>query len=152
MVSRSSFLAMSDLQSVMTSNTSFLTRPTNRKVMSVSLSLWCDINDTSMNAPNMIGHAFSGNDPDKHHYSDTRPVEYNTGNSFGRPTYQTRDEVTDEYDMCGYHWNRRNPFKANTEAIAPPAPTIEELEKETNDYQKGFTAGVDHALYGIGSQ
>lgn len=116
----------------------------------MSQSLWCDVDDADMNARNMIGHPFSGNDPEKHHFADTRPIEVHTGNSYGQPTYQNREEVTDEFDMCGYHWNKRNPFSAKREAITPPKPTLEELEEDDNDYRRGYEAGVDHTLNAVG--
>jgi hypothetical protein len=83
----------------------------------MSQAFWCDVDDAETNAFGQTGHAFSGKDPDRRHYAETQEVTVNTGNSYGRPTFQERQEVTETLDMCGYHHNKRNMFKATPKAI-----------------------------------
>ena len=77
-------------------------------------TLWCDIDDPDTNAHGQSGHSFSSADPDKHHFSETKTVRARTGDYYGSPTYQDRQEVTTEIDMCGYHWRKSNPFQQAT--------------------------------------
>lgn len=79
----------------------------------MSHTLWCDIDDTTTNQmPGVPGHSFSMSDPDRQHFTNTRTVQVNTGNSYGRSTFQEREEVTTELDICGYHFRKQNPFQA----------------------------------------
>lgn len=109
-------------------------------------TIWCEIDDSKTNMPNQIGHPFSAKDPDKRHYSDTREVDVPTGNSFGQTTYQTRQEVTEEFDMCGYHYRKQNPFLArNKPEISPPetSKTLDQLERDDAEYRAGYDAAMD---------
>lgn len=69
----------------------------------MSQASWCNINDKETNAPFQIGHSFNGDDEDREHFTKTRLVNVETGNSYGRKTYQERQEITETLDMCGYH-------------------------------------------------
>jgi hypothetical protein len=85
----------------------------------VSTVLWCDKNN----------HPFSAKDKEKRHFVDTHEVEVLTGNSYGRPTYQDRQEVTEEIDICGPCWREENPFQARE----PDAIEMAEAEAEEAD-------------------
>lgn len=105
-------------------------------------TLWCSINDPETNYTHHIGHPFPANDPDRTHYAQTRVVQRNTGNSYGRVTYQDQEEITDEVDICGYH-GKANFFQTKKEI---PAPTLDELEKETTSWQEGYDAAMERML------
>lgn len=109
----------------------------------MSTALWCDIDDPETNALGQIGHSFSQKDVDRRHFAQTAQVEVQTGNSYGNPTYQNRQEVTDELDMCGYHWRKQNPFLAKNTPEIPAPPTLADLEKESDDYERGWDAAVN---------
>jgi hypothetical protein len=113
--------------------------------------IWCEIDDPEMNMPKQIGHPFSAKDPDAHHYGDTQMVDVPTGDSYGRPTFQRRERVTDEFDMCGYHYRKQNPFLAKNKPEIP-APTtqktIDELEEEDQQYRAGYNAAMERILTG----
>ena len=96
----------------------------------MSTALWCDKSD----------HAFSANDPDKQHFVNTHEVQVPTGNSFGRATYQERIEVTEEIDICGPCW-KSGGILAKKEL--PAQPTLDDLEKEKDDYERGWDAAVN---------
>lgn len=117
----------------------------------MSMAVWCDIDDSETNAFGQVGHSFSSKDPDKRHFSQTQTVEVPTGNSYGQTTYQERQEVTDELDMCGYHWRKSNPFLAKNKSEIPgPATqkTLDELEKEDQSYREGYNAAMDKVTAG----
>src|SRR5277367_5564157 len=69
----------------------------------MSDAAWCNINDKETNAKFQVGHSFNADDEDREHFTKTRTVNVETGNSYGRKTYQERQEVTETLDMCGYH-------------------------------------------------
>lgn len=109
-------------------------------------TIWCEIDDPETNMTNQIGHPFSSKDPDKRHYSDTRTVDVPTGNSYGRTTFQQREEVTEEFDMCGYHYRKQNPFLARNKPEIPApetSKTLDELEREDQEYRAGYDAAMD---------
>lgn len=114
----------------------------------MSNALWCDVDDTETNAFGQVGHPFSDLDPMKKHYRETEEVEIHTGNSYGTPTYQKREEVTVERDMCGYHREKRNPFLAKKEITPPANPTLEELEDDDAQYRAGYDAAMEKILSG----
>jgi hypothetical protein len=98
----------------------------------MSSALWCDKGE----------HAFSAKDLNRQHFTQTQTVTVNTGNSYGRPTYQDRQEVTEELDICGTCWLKSNPFSAEE-----TKPILEEngYTKETNQteqYLKGYHDGI----------
>jgi hypothetical protein len=101
----------------------------------VSVALWCDKGE----------HAFSAKDPDKRHFSQTREVDVPTGNSYGATTYQTRQEVTDELDICGPCYLQTDPFKATPKALQP---TVDVLEQEDEQYRAGYDACMEKVLRG----
>lgn len=111
----------------------------------MSQAIWCDVNDPNTNAFGQTGHPFSEKDPDRQHFTNSRNVNVQTGNSYGQPTYQERREVTEVFDMCGYHWRKQNPF--SQEAPKAIEPTLEDLEREKTAYEQGFDAGQTHATY-----
>lgn len=111
------------------------------QVILVSDTLWCDVDDPETNVIGQIGHSFSSKDPKRRHYEQTIPVQVPTGNSYGQTTYQERQEVTEVLDMCGYHWEKTNPFQP------PKEEKIQALERENADWQKGYEAGEAHRLY-----
>lgn len=117
----------------------------------MSNALWCDIDDPDTNAMGQTGHSFSAKDPDKRHFAQTASVPVETGNSYGRPTYQQREEITDELDMCGYHWRKQNPFLARNTPEIPAGPTLQDLEEKNEDWQAGYDAATDHYLAGKGN-
>ena len=114
----------------------------------MSASLWCDINDPETNVPNQIGHSFSEKDPERQHFAQTQMVPIRTGDSFGRPTYQDREQVTDELDMCGYHWRKQNPFHAQNQPEIPAPPTLQDLEEKDNEWRAGYDAAMEKILSG----
>jgi hypothetical protein len=101
------------------------------KETNMSASAWCNINDPETNAPQQMGHAFNAEDPDREHYTKTRTVDVPTGNSFGRPTFQERQEVTENLDMCGYHSRKQAGLFQDPPQIVT-AETIEEVEAESD--------------------
>lgn len=120
----------------MTSRGQFIGRQLYQKteeIPAMSAALWCDKGD----------HAFSSKDPDKQHFVNTHTVEVPTGNSFGRPTYQERVEVTEEIDICGPCW-KSGGILAKKEI--PNQPTLDEMEKENEDWQRGYDAAMDQRL------
>lgn len=68
----------------------------------MSQAIWCDKG----------AHAFSEKDEERQHFTQTRTVKLHTGNSYGNDTYQDRQQVTDEIDICGPCWKSANPFGA----------------------------------------
>jgi hypothetical protein len=82
--------------------------------------LWCDTGD----------HPFSAKDPNKQHFVNTHEEAVYTGNSYGVPTYQQREKVTEEIDICGMHWGQNNPLKAEPAAIEIAEAEAEESEVE----------------------
>ena len=99
----------------------------------MSSALWCDKGE----------HAFSAKDPEKRHFSQTRQVEVNTGNSYGTPTYQSRQEVTEELDICGPCYNASNPFSSAQATPKALQPTLEDLEEEDENYRRGYEAAQE---------
>lgn len=81
-------------------------------------ALWCEENDPEMNVVNLIGHPFSAKDEGVHTLADTSPRRRYTGNSYGQSTYQEEDEVTETFTMCGYHWDKRNPFQTPRKSLS----------------------------------
>jgi hypothetical protein len=102
----------------------------NELVGEMSQSAWCNINDKETNAPFQIGHAFNADDEDREHFTKTRTVNVETGNSYGRKTYQERQEITETLDMCGYHSRKQAGLFQSTEPPAIEATAIEEVEAE----------------------
>lgn len=111
----------------------------------MSHALWCDYDDPATNGIGLVGHAFSDSDSDKQHYTKTRTVKINTGNSYGIATYQDRQEVTEEIDICGMHASGR---AFSTKGIHAPdnTPTLADLEKENSNWQAGYEAAMERVL------
>lgn len=82
--------------------------------VSMSNALWCDKGE----------HAFSAKDQFKQHFVNTHSEPVLTGNSYGNPTYQNREIVTEEMDICGPCWSKDNPF------TTPEPSAIEMAEAE----------------------
>lgn len=101
--------------------------------LEVSKVLWCDKNE----------HPFSAKDPQRQHFTQTQTVPVMTGNSYGHPTYQDRQEVTEELDICGPCWAKQNPFQKDDQ------PTLQELEARDTGYREGFEAGENHGRYTV---
>lgn len=101
----------------------------------MSAALWCDKGE----------HAFSAKDQDRQHFASTHTVPVQTGNSYGRPVYQDRVEVTEEIDICGPCWKSGGVF-ATKEIQTPQQPTLDELENESDAWQRGYMAGQDSVM------
>lgn len=101
----------------------------SERVSPMSQAAWCNINDPETNAAFQIGHSFNGDDEDREHFTKTRTVNIPTGNSYGRATYQERQEVTETLDMCGYHSRKQAGLFSDPPAIVT-AETIDEVETE----------------------
>ena len=100
----------------------------------MSQAAWCNINDKETNAPFQVGHPFNGDDEDREHFTKTRTVNLETGNSYGRKTYQERQEITETLDMCGYHSRKQaGLFQATPEAIEASDITEVEAESEQSE-------------------
>lgn len=110
-------------------------RRTEKKMSDV---LWCDIDDPETNVPHQIGHAFTAKDVNRRHWMDQHTESVPTGNSYGRTTFQDREVVTTEIDICGYHWAKQNPFRSNREENPP------EIEADIQDenYLRGYHDGI----------
>lgn len=96
--------------------------------------LWCMTDDPETNAPHQVGHSFPDSDPNRRHFEETKPIHRQTGNSYGQPVYQDQDEVTTIVEMCGYHWERVNPFRAATTPEKPKG----EILAENEEYNRGW--------------
>jgi hypothetical protein len=96
---------------------------------SMSGVLWCDKGE----------HAFSRKDKFKRHFEDTHEVEVYTGNSYGNPTYQPRQEVHEEIDICGVCWAADNPF-TSPEPTAIEAVEAEAAESEADMWRAKYEA------------
>ena len=110
----------------------------------MSDTIWCDINDPETNVKGQIGHPFSSKDLNSQHFEQSQPVSVPTGNSYGTPTYQERQRVTNTLDVCGYHFAKQNPFQAPADET-PKALTV--LEEQNQQWQAGYEAGEEHARY-----
>lgn len=104
----------------------------------VSQSLWCDVNDPETNVKGQIGHSFSAKDLNRQHFEQTQQVAVPTGNSYGHTTYQARDEITVEMDMCGYHAGKQNMFQAAPNSIE--AAEAEAVESEAEMWKAKYEA------------
>jgi hypothetical protein len=102
----------------------------SEQVSPMSQSAWCNINDKETNAPFQIGHAFNADDEDREHFTKTRKVNVPTGDSYGRPTYQERQEITETLDMCGYHSRKQAGLFQKTPEIT--AEVIDDIEAEAD--------------------
>lgn len=115
-------------------------------------ALWCDVDDPEMNIPNYVGHPFPAKDPDRKHFAQTEMVQVPTGNSYGQTTYQQREEITEEIEMCGYHrMKMQNPFQTRrqiTNGEKEEQPTLEDLEMEDEQYRAGYDAAMERVLRG----
>jgi hypothetical protein len=101
---------------------------TNEVQSSMTDASWCNINDPETNVIGQEGHAFNSEDPDAQRFTQTRRVNVPTGDSYGRPTYQERQEVTEVINICGYHWAKQNPFRQN-EPTAIPADIVTDIDE-----------------------
>lgn len=102
----------------------------------MSRAEWCNINDKETNAPFQVGHSFNGDDEDREHFTKTRTVNVPTGDSYGRRTYQERQEVTETLDMCGYHARKQAGLFQNNvppaiEATSVTSDSIADVEAES---------------------
>lgn len=111
------------------------------RIAPLSQSLWCDVNDPETNVVGQIGHSFSANDENRQHFTQTRKVNIPTGNSYGQPTYQERQEVTEVVDFCGYHWAKQNPFLSRS-PDAIEAAELESSQSEAEMWQAKYEAEV----------
>lgn len=139
MVARASFLGNANPAGRFRPDLPVLDNYEEKEPTQMSTALWCDKGN----------HAFSSKDQFKRHFSSTHDVQVPTGNSYGQPTYQVRHEITEELDICGPCWEKTNPFSADEDApkeVEGPSK-LDLLEKEKSDYERGFEAGEDHALY-----
>lgn len=75
-----------------------------------AVALWCKVGS----------HPFDPDDPDKHSFTETRPVRRLTGNSYGSPVYQDQNEETGRITVCGPCYAKQQPFR-QTPAIPPGA-------------------------------
>ncbi len=100
-----------------------------RQVKHVSVALWCDKGQ----------HAFSEKDENRQHFTQTKKVDVLTGNSYGQPTYQQRQEVTEELDICGPCWAKGNDFEP-AKVAEINSPTLDELEQDDENYRAGYAA------------
>lgn len=113
---------------------------------------WCNINDPETNVKGQVGHAFSDQDPDAQSYTQTRTIKVNTGNSYGRSTYQDREEVTTVIDMCGYHVRKQMPFQADNEQAPAIEASIEDDEKESLEAERDMWRSKYDAERGRGNK
>jgi hypothetical protein len=90
--------------------------------------LWCDKGD----------HPFSVKDVNKQHFVSTHTVPKLTGNSYGTPTYQDRQEIVEEIDICGPHWLNDNPFDNESKVLT--TAEVEAEESEVEMWQRRFEA------------
>lgn len=106
----------------------------------MSGAIWCDKGE----------HAFSAKDPDKQHFTKTQSVDVMTGNSYGQPTYQPRQEIVEELDICGPCWKSGNDFAAKqiNGPKDPATKTLDELEKDDEQYRAGYEAAMEKVLAG----
>jgi len=91
--------------------------------------IWCDKGD----------HPFSAKDKFRQHFVNTHTVDVLTGNSYGNPTYQPRQEVTEEMDICGPCWTKDNPF-TSPEPSAIEAAEAEAEESAAEMWQRKYEA------------
>jgi hypothetical protein len=82
--------------------------------------LWCNADDPDTNLPYQVGHPFSADDPGQKHYAQTELVDVPVGDDYGRPYTQKRERVTEEFQLCGYHYNKSRPFAAKAPIEIPP--------------------------------
>lgn len=108
--------------------------------------LWCNVNDPETNYVHQIGHPFSADDPDQKNYAQTEMVDVTVGDNYGRPMRQKREEVTEEFQMCGYHFNKSNPFKNSPKELGNGQATLDDLEKRNNEWQAGYDAAMERIL------
>jgi hypothetical protein len=114
---------------------------TKVKERNMSGVLWCNINDPETNVRGQVGHAFSDQDPDAQQYRQTRKIKVETGNSYGKTTYQDREEITTIIDMCGYHVRKQMPFQAdNEQATAIEAAEVESVQAERDMWKAKYEA------------
>lgn len=99
--------------------------------------LWCTVDDPETNVKGHIGHSFPDSDENRQTFTQTRSIKVRTGNSYGRDTYQERQEVTTTITYCGYHWEKQNPFQKAQES---PKAALERSE----DFNEGWEAARKH--------
>jgi hypothetical protein len=99
------------------------------EVQEMSNVKWCDKGD----------HPFSVKDVNKQHFVNTHSVAVPTGNSYGRATYQEREEVTEEIDICGPCWLSNNPF-TNQEPTAIETVEADAEESASEMWQRKYEA------------
>lgn len=102
--------------------------------------LWCNTDDPETNAPHQIGHSFPDSDPDRRKFEETKVITLKTGNSYGNPVYQDHDEVTTTINMCGYHWSKLDPFRAQATPKAEILAKNESYNQGWEDARKHFEA------------
>jgi hypothetical protein len=99
----------------------------------MSEAKWCDTGN----------HAFSATDEDAQHFSQTRTVKVRTGDNYGRDTYQERQVVTTEVDVCGPCFNKSNPFQKDASPAALPKDDgFTEEDKQDESYLRGYREGI----------
>lgn len=102
------------------------------------ISLWCEFGGWEN------GHPFSSKDTEYQIMRQTKQVQKLTGNSFGQPTYQDREEVTDTIVICGRHIAEMT--KSFRAPEAKEIPTLESLEKDDAEYRAGYDAAMERVL------
>lgn len=114
---------------------------TSERIGPLSGVSWCDIDDKETNVKGQVGHPMSTKDPDRRHFTQTANARALTGNSYGTPTYQESQEVTEVIDVCGYHWRKQNLFQA-PEPSALESAEVEAAKAEAKMWRTKYEA--DH--------
>lgn len=101
------------------------------EVIRMSVAMWCDTGQ----------HAYSANDENAMHFSQTKRVP---GSRDSRGNGYDYREITVALDICGACYAKQNPFQAanekDTPAITSDALTSEEIQNE--DFLRGYHAGI----------
>jgi hypothetical protein len=105
--------------------------PFEMEIHTMSSVLWCDKGE----------HAFSAKDTERQHFTKTQQVQIPTGNSYGGTTYQQRQEITEELDICGPCWTKGNDFEPKQ--LANGQETLEDMEESNAEWQAGYDAAMN---------
>lgn len=94
--------------------------------------MWCNVDDEETNVIGQVGHPYPNSDTNAHRFAETH-----TTNERG---YQEDIEQVMRY--CGYHWERRNPFRPGKHAIQAQVEKVESTDQKTEEYLNGYREGV----------